>query len=292
MLIAEALLSNTGGIATLIGDPPNVLIGSAADLSFVSFLTHLAPIVLVVWIGALLALRWLFRRDLAVPPTNLEALSKLNARESLHDAATMKRVLIVLGATIVLFFLQGALGLSPSFVALAGAAAALLWIQPNVEETLEGIEWQVLLFFAGLFVVVGGMEHAGVLHNIVTLFHSLSATEPVVFGLIVMWSVAILSAIVDNIPITIAMIPVLLELQATGVNVTPLWWALALGAGLGGNGTIIGSTANVIVVSLSERTRTPITARLWSQRGLPVMGITLLIASVLYVLGFSWLSTR
>jgi len=292
MLIAEALLSDTGGIATLIGDPPNVLIGSAADLSFVSFLTHLAPIVLVVWIGALLTLRWLFRRDLAVPPTNLEALSKLNARESLHDVQTMRRVLIVLGATIVLFFLQGALGLSPSFVALAGAAAALMWIQPNVEETLEGIEWPVLLFFAGLFVVVGGLEHAGVLHNIVMLFHSLSETEPVVFGLIVMWSVAILSAIVDNIPITIAMIPVFLELQVSGVNVTPLWWALALGAGLGGNGTIIGSTANVVVVSISERTRTPITARLWSQRGLPVMGVTLLIASTLYVLAFSLLSTR
>ncbi len=292
MLIAEALLSNTGGIATLIGDPPNVLIGSAADLSFVSFLTHLAPIVFVIWLAAVLLMRWLFRAELAVQSTNLQALNKLNARESLHDPATLRRVLIVLVGTLVLFFVQGALRLSPAFVALAGAAAALVRVQPDIEELLKGVEWSVLLFFAALFVAVGGLEAAGVLHGISSLLQSLSAAEPAVVGLIVIWGVALLSAIVDNIPITIAMIPVILELQATGVNVTPLWWALALGAGLGGNGTIIGSTANVIVVSISERTRTPITSQMWMKRGLPVMVVTLVVASLLYVAAFSWMSTR
>ena len=291
MLIAEALLSDTGGIATLIGDPPNVLIGSAANLSFLSFLTHLAPIVLIVWLAALLLMRWLFRVDLAVRPTNLEALGKLSARDSLHDPQTMRRVLIVLAGTIALFFVQGALGLSPAFVALLGAAAALVWVQPQVDEMLKGIEWSVLLFFASLFVAVGGLEAAGVLHGISTALHSFSTSGPVLLGLIIIWSVAILSAIVDNIPITIAMIPVILELGTTGVNVTPLWWALALGAGLGGNGTIIGSTANVVVVAVSERTRTPITARLWMRRGLPVMLVTLVVASVLYVVAFGWMGT-
>jgi len=292
MLIAEALLSNTGGIATLIGDPPNVLIGSAAGLSFVSFLTHLAPIVFVVWLFALFLLRWLFREDLAVQPRNLSVLDKLNARESLDDVTTLRRVLFVLSGTIALFFVQGVLGLTPAFVAMAGAAAALVWIQPDMEKTLEGIEWSVLLFFIGLFILVGGLEHAGVLQGIADLLRSLTSAEPVLVGLSVMWGVAVLSAIVDNIPITIAMIPIFLELEATGVNVTPFWWALALGAGLGGNGTIIGSTANVVVVSISERTRTPITARFWLKRGLPVMLLTLAVASVLYVIAFPLLNTR
>ena len=291
MLIAEGLLSNTGGIATLIGDPPNVLIGSAADLSFMSFLTHMAPIVLVVWIAAVLLMRWLFRADLAVRPTNLHVLRQLNAREALHDPVNLRRVLFVLAGTLALFFVQGALGISPAFVALAGAAAALAWVQPDIEEMLKGIEWSVLLFFAALFVVVGGLDAAGVLHGFAGALKSLSAAEPALLGLIVIWGVALISAIIDNIPITIAMIPVILDLAATGVNVTPLWWALALGAGLGGNGTIIGSTANVIVVSVSERTRTPITARLWMKRGLPVMLVTLVVASVLYVVAFDWMST-
>jgi len=291
MLIAEALLSDTGGIATLIGDPPNVLIGSASGLSFLSFLTHLGPIVLVTWLAALLLMRRLFRVELSVRPTNLEALDKLNAHESLHDTRNLRRVLIVLAGTLALFFVQGALQLSPAFVALAGAAAALVWIQPDVDEVLKSIEWGVLLFFAALFVAVGGLEAAGVLHGISSALQSFSATDMALVGVIIMWGVAFLSAIVDNIPITIAMIPVILELGATGVNVTPLWWALALGAGLGGNGTIIGSTANVVVVSVSERTRTPITARLWMRRGLPVMLVTLVVASLLYVLAFGWMST-
>jgi Na+/H+ antiporter NhaD/arsenite permease-like protein len=237
-------------------------------------------------------MRWLFRVDLATRPTNLQALSRLNAREALHDHVTLRRTLIVLAGTLALFFVQGALGLSPAFVALAGAATALVWVQPDVDEMLKGIEWSVLLFFAALFVVVGGLEAAEVLHGISIAFRSLSATEPVLLGVIVIWGVALFSAIVDNIPITIAMIPILMDLGATGVNVTALWWALALGAGLGGNGTIIGSTANVIVVSVSERTRTPITARLWMRRGMPVMLVTLVVATTLYVLAFSWMSTR
>jgi Na+/H+ antiporter NhaD/arsenite permease-like protein len=188
--------------------------------------------------------------------------------------------------------IAGALHLSPAFIALLGAAIALLWIQPDIDEMLKGIEWSVLLFFAALFVVVGGLQAAGVLHGIAGALRSLSITEPLLLGLIVMWSVALISAIVDNIPITIAMIPVLLDLGYSGINVTPLWWALALGAGLGGNGTIIGSTANVIVVSVSERTHTPITARLWSRRGFPVMLITLVVATILYTIAYGWMSTR
>jgi Na+/H+ antiporter NhaD/arsenite permease-like protein len=292
LLIAEALLSNIGGMATLIGDPPNVLIGSAAELDFVSFLTHLGPIVVVLWLAAVLLMRWLFRRDLVARSIDRRALRRLDAREALQDTRNLRRILSVLAGTLTLFFLQGALHLSPAFIALLGAAVALLWIQPDIDEMLKGIEWSVLLFFAALFVVVGGLQAAGVLHGIASALRSLSVADPLVLGLIVMWSVALISAVVDNIPITIAMIPILVDLGSSDINVTPLWWALALGAGLGGNGTIIGSTANVIVVSVSERTRAPITARLWNRRGFPVMLITLVVATILYTIAYGWMSTR
>jgi Na+/H+ antiporter NhaD/arsenite permease-like protein len=285
-LLAEALLSDTGGVATLVGDPPNVLIGSAAGFSFNDFIIYALPIVLVAWLTALFLIRYLFRKELVIKPRHMKAIMKLDPLEVFEDRRTAWKVVIVLGAAILLFFLSHALHISPAFVALAAAAAALLWIRPDVKRTLEQIEWSVLLFFGALFVMVGGLEAAGVFERLVTLLKGAAAIPPVLFGVIIIWVVAGLSAVVDNIPITIAMIPVIQGLGAAGMNITPLWWALAFGAGFGGNGTIIGSTANIVVASLSEKTRTPITANLWNKRGLPVMLVTCAIATILYVLIF------
>lgn len=283
-LMAEALLSDTGGVSTLVGDPPNVLIGSAAGFSFIDFLTHSLPIVLVAWLAALWLLSYLFRRELAVRPPNADAVLQLNPRESLDDPKTARRVLVVLAGAIVLFFLEEALEISPAFIALCAAATALVWVRPDINEVLRRIEWGVLVFFAALFVMVGGLEASGVLGGVVTLLDKMHAVPPVLLGVILIWFSACLSAFVDNVPITIALIPVLQGLEANGVNVQPLWWALVFGAGFGGNGTIIGSTANIVVASISERTRTPITSKLWNKRGLPVMLLTCTIASVLYAL--------
>jgi Na+/H+ antiporter NhaD/arsenite permease-like protein len=286
-LVTEALLSNTGGVATLVGDPPNVLIGSAAGLSFTDFLVYSLPIVLVAWAGALFLLRYLFRRELAQPPRSAEAVMQLNPAETLNHPGIARRVLIVLAAAILLFFVHHVLHIAPSLVALGAAAVALLWIQPDINEVLKRIEWSVLIFFAALFVMVGGLESAGVLEAIVSLFRGASRLQPVLFGVLLIWIVAALSAVVDNVPITIALIPVIRGLGETGMDTTPLWWALAFGAGFGGNGTIIGSTANIIVATLSEKTRTPITSKLWIQRGLPVMIVTCVVASVLYAIFYS-----
>jgi Na+/H+ antiporter NhaD/arsenite permease-like protein len=283
-LIAEALLSNTGGVATLVGDPPNVLIGSAAGLSFTDFLIYSLPIVVVVWISALLLLRFLFRDDLAKQPDNAQAVMSLNPAESLDDPKTARKVLIVLGIAILLFFVHHTFHISPSFIAAGAAAVALIWVQPDIQETFKKVEWSVLIFFSSLFVMVGGLEASGVLEAIVGLLEGLSGIPPLWFGVSLIWIVAILSAVVDNVPITIALIPVIHGLGAAGMDITPLWWALAFGAGFGGNGTIIGSTANIIVASLSEKTRTPITSAIWNRRGLPVMLVTCAIASVLYII--------
>lgn len=281
-LVTEALLSNTGGVATLVGDPPNVLIGSAAGLSFTDFLIYSLPIVMLAWAGALFLLQYLFKTELSTPPRSAEAVMELNARESLNQPQTARRILIVLIGAILFFFLHHTLHVSPSLVALGAAAIALLWVQPDINEVLKKVEWSVLIFFAALFVMVGGLEAAGVLESIVTLFEGASSVRPILFGILLIWIVAALSAVVDNVPITIALIPVIRGLGETGMDIAPLWWALAFGAGFGGNGTIIGSTANIIVATLSEKTRSPITSKLWIRRGLPVMLLTCLIASIMY----------
>jgi len=287
-LMTEAMLSNTGGVATLVGDPPNIIIGSAAGLSFNDFLVNSLPIVLVVWIVALFLLRFLLRSELAGKPKDMKAILKLSPADALDDPKTARKVLLVLGLAIVLFFIAHFLHISPAYVALSAAGLALIWVRPNMKETLEKIEWSVLIFFAALFVMVGGLESAGVLESLVHLLAKASSIPPVLFGLIIIWVVAILSAVVDNIPITIAMVPVINGLGAAGMDIGPLWWALAFGAGFGGNGSIIGSTANIVVVSLSEKTRTPITSAIWLKRGLPVMLTTCLVASLLYALAFNY----
>lgn len=283
-LMAEALLSDTGGVSTLVGDPPNMLIASAAGFTFSDFLTHSLPVVLVAWLAALWLIRFLFRKELSVTPPNADVVLSLDPKETLEDRLTAIKVLWVLAGAILFFFMEEHLGISPAFVALSAATAGLVWIRPNINELLKRVEWGVLVFFGALFVMVGGLEASGALDKVVTLFEKLDSIPVVALGVILLWFTAGLSAFVDNVPITIAMIPVLQGLAARGVNVQPLWWALAFGAGFGGNGTIIGSTANIVVASVSERTRTPITSRLWNKRGLPVMVLTCTIASILFVI--------
>jgi Na+/H+ antiporter NhaD/arsenite permease-like protein len=240
LLIALALLSDTGGAGTLIGDPPNVLIGSAAGLSFNDFLVNSLPVVIVAWLVVLGLLLFLFRKELRQPATGADTIRKLEPAKALNDPATARKVIIVLAGTTLALFLQELLDLSPSFIALAAASIALVWVRPNPQELFERIEWSVLIFFIALFVMVGGLEASGVLDKIAEAMSSAEYLSPLLLGIIFIWVVAILSAIVDNIPITIALIPVILHLGTSGINTAPLWWALVFGAGFGGNGTIIG----------------------------------------------------
>lgn len=284
MLMTEALLSDTGGVATLVGDPPNVLVASAAGLTFSDFLTHSLPVVVIIWLLALALLRFLFRAELAQEPEDVQAILKMNPRQAFEDPRTARKVLVVLAGALILFFFEEAVGISPALVALGASAVALVWLRPDVQATLRRVEWSVLIFFAGLFVMVGGLETAGVFRVLTGFLANLKDIQPVWLGVILIWIVALLSAVVDNVPITIAMIPVIEGLGSAGLNIHSLWWALIFGAGLGGNATIIGSTANIVVASLSERTRTPITSTLWNKRGLPVMLATCAAASILFIL--------
>ena len=286
LLIANALLSNTGGVGTLVGDPPNIIIGSAAGFSFNDFLTHTLPVAIAAWFVVLLTLRVVFRKELAVRPHNIDALMDMHAGEALHDRGSLRRILIVFTAVILTFFLHNALHLSPAFVALAGASAALLWVRPPIDKILEAVEWSVLLFFASLFIAVGGLEAAGILEAVGESVIGLAQENLLVASIVILWVGAIASAIIDNIPFTIALVPVIQRLGQLGINASPLWWALAFGAGFGGNGTPIGSTANVVTITVSERTDNPITTKIWLRSGLIAMLATTAVASGLFVLFF------
>lgn len=293
LLISQAIFSNTGGMATLVGDPPNILLGAAAELSFNDFLIHLGPIALVLLGVTYGVLRYLFRHQIRarIPETQPHhTLAGLNAREALTDSQGARRVLVVLAGVVVLFMLERPLHITPAFAALSGAGIALAWTQLGVHEILREVEWDVLLFFTGLFVMVGGLEAAGVLDRVAESLLTLQDISPVVLGLIIMWAMVVLSALIDNVPVTIAVIPIILNLGMQGIDIRPLWWAIALGAGLGGNATPIGSTANVVVISVSERTDRPITDREWLSTGIPVALVASLAASALYVLLFDFLS--
>ncbi len=292
ILIAEALLSNTGGVATLVGDPPNVMIGSAADFSFIDFLTHIAPAVIICWGAVLGTLRLVFHKELAKKPEHIDAILGWDEKSALKDTGTCIKLLGILGLVILLFFFHHLLHIPPSFVSLIGASLALLVVNPNKDpqQYLTSVEWSVLVFFGSLFVLVGGLEHVGVLDAIATLITDQALQRPVMTAILLLWFAALASALVDNIPFTVAMIPVITHLEQLGVNANILWWALALGVGFGGNGSPIGSTANVVVVTKSEQTDDPIRFGQWFKSGTLAMIVACAVASVYIFIFQGWLS--
>ena len=281
-LLAQVMASNIGGAATLIGDPPNILIGSAAGLSFSDFVLNLTPAVLLALPLVLGFFYVAFRRELAAGEDAEETIGKLNARGAIRDAVLLRKSLIVLGVVILGFFLHGALHLEAATIALFGAAVLMLYARSDVEEVLREVEWPTLLFFVGLFVLVGGLEVTGFVGRIAEFLTGVGGS-PAVTALLVMWGSALASGIVDNIPFTATMIPVIQEFaQTEGLSeaeVRSLWWALAIGADFGGNFTLIGASANVVVAGMSERAGKKISFLKFMAYGIPVTLLSLVVAT-------------
>jgi len=287
LLIAEAILSNVGGTATLVGDPPNIMIGSAAGFSFNAFLTHSLPVVIVVWFVTLAVLRVVYKKEIAEKPQNIDQLMKMNEKDAIEDPKTLKIILGVLVLVVLLFFVHHTLHIQPAMVALIGAALALILVSPtkDPQKVLEKLELSVLVFFASLFVLVGGLENSGVLEKFAEILTNGAESNIVMTAILVLWASALLSALVDNIPFTVAMIPVIAALGASGVDVNLLWWALVFGVGFGGNATPIGSSAGVIVTSKSQQTDTPISFIEWVRVG-GVVAVTGLLVTTGLILMF------
>lgn len=291
-LLAAALLSDTGGVATLVGDPPNLMIGSAANISFNTFIIHMGPPVLVAWLAVLVALKFLFKEELAQEPKPWQEIEEI----PITNKRLWYSALVILGIMTVLFTQHGAIHWEPWMVSAFGLT--LLFFASRhieVDETLEQVEMSLLLFFISLFILIGGVEHSHFLEYLGVQILPLVTEDLLLASIALMWVAAVLSAAIDNIPFTAAMIPIILGLETQGINVSPLWWSLAIGVGMGGNGTHIGSTANVYIVTISERlareTGNPamaITPGMWMKKGLPIMFLTLILSSIMFYVFFDW----
>ncbi len=277
LVIIEVIASNIGGTATLIGDPPNIIIAGATGLSFNEFIVNLAPIVVVTFAVVVTGLYRYYRPRLQIADENRRQVNALDARRSIEDPAELRRSGTVLVLTILGFFAHQPLHIEPATVALAGASVALLITRIDLEQALSNIEWPTLFFFVGLFVMVGSLEATGAIDEVATGVENLTGGDRTAELLGITWIAAVGSAVVDNIPFTTAMIPVVEQLG--GGEDDAYWWALSLGACFGGNATIIAAAANVAAAGLTERAGTPIGFLNFMRIGIPVTIVSIALAS-------------
>ena len=285
LVVIEIIASNIGGTATLIGDPPNILIAGATELSFLDFIVNLAPIALFTLVLVIGILYLVFRRKLQIAPEARERVMELDARRSIEDPEELKRTLPILVGTILVFFVHRQLGIEPATVALAGATVMLLVTRQSVEEALRGIEWPTLFFFIGLFVMVGALEETGAIEEIAEGIATVTDGNRTAELLGIAWVSAIGSGVVDNIPFTATMIPVVEQLKGLDGD-NAYWWSLALGACFGGNATIIAAAANVAASGMAERAGQRIGFLYFLKIGLPVVIISMVLATAYIALRY------
>jgi Na+/H+ antiporter NhaD/arsenite permease-like protein len=281
-LVAEVFASNIGGAATLIGDPPNIIIGSRAGLTFNDFLVHMTPIVALEVAVFAAILPWLFRGSFTADPGRVADVMALNEREAIHDTALLVKCAVVLGAVFTAFIAHSALHVAPSVVALLGAGVLVLISRARPREYLDSVEWETLLFFAGLFVMVGALVHTGVIGDLARLATDATGGNALLAVLLILFVSALLSGVVDNIPYVATMSPLVLELAGSidnPVHAEALWWSLALGADFGGNLTAIGASANVVVLGIAARAGTPISFWEFTRKGAVVTVVTVVLAA-------------
>src|SRR5918999_374450 len=286
LILIEIITSNIGGTATLIGDPPNILIAGATGLSFGEFVVNLAPIAIIAFTVVTGLLYLWFRPQLQIAPAARKRVLALDARKSIEDPDELKRALPVLIGTILIFFVHKPLHLEPATVALLGATVLLLVSTQSVEAALSGIEWSTLFFFIGLFVMVGALEETGAIGEIADGVAALTGGDRTAELLGITWISAIASGVVDNIPFTATMIPVVEQLQAGDGGDDAYWWALALGACFGGNFTLVAAAANVAAAGMAERSGRPIRFVEFLRVGVPATLLSLVLATAYIVLRY------
>jgi Na+/H+ antiporter NhaD/arsenite permease-like protein len=280
-LISEILMSNIGGTATMIGDPPNIMIGSAVPtLTFMDFITNLAPIILIIIVVTILMLMFIYRKDFKTSDETRTRIMNLNEKEEITDKKLMIKSLSIMGLTIIGFFFHQIVKVDSATIALAGAFVLLLLSgESYLEGALSKVEWTTIFFFIGLFVLVSGLVETGVIAKIASYAIQLTGGNMTSSSFLILWLSAIASAFIDNIPFVATMIPLIQQMGELGIHhLEPLWWALSLGACLGGNGTLIGASANLVVAGLAGKEGYKISFVKYLFIGFPIMLITILIS--------------
>jgi Na+/H+ antiporter NhaD/arsenite permease-like protein len=286
IIVIEVIASNLGGTATLIGDPPNIMIGGHTGLSFNAFIANLAPIAWLCMLVVTAALYWTQRRKLRVPKAIRRRVHDLDAGAELKDRDELKRLAPVFAAIVLAFFIHRPLGLEPATVALAGASVMLAFSRQRLEDTLRGIDWPTLFFFLGLFVMVGALEHGGAIHSLSQALIDATGGNRTAELLGIAWISALVGGVVDNIPLTAAMIPVVEEISA-GTGDASYWWALAIGACYGGNLTLVAAAANVAAAGMAARAGSPIGFMYFLRLGVPATLLSMTIATAYILLRYA-----
>ena len=285
VIMTESMFSNLGGVATLIGDPPNIMISSAAQFTFNEFLLRLLPVTLCVILLSLFLMRFLLRKWIETNPKNIERIMQMDENEAIKDPVTLKKTLVIMLLTVVLLSLHELVGLMPATVALISAGIALFINKSDIQVMLERVEWPTLMFFGALFIMVGTLAHTGFLKSVADGIVSVSHGNMMYAALLILWVAAITSGFMDNIPFTVAMLPIISEIIAvTGEEANILWWVLAIGVGYGGLATPIGSTPGVVSSGLCERKGEPIKFFDWMKLGVPIMLVSIGFVSLLVIL--------
>ena len=285
--MTQILAANIGGTATLIGDPPNIMIGSAAGLSFNDFILSTGPAVLLVMLATVACFYFIYGRKLQVTQEAREIILGLDETKTIEDRPLLIKSVVMIVLVVLGFVFHAQLHLESCTIALTAAAIMLLIGRQDLEETVAGVEWTTILFFTGLFVVVGGLQETGVIQLLADWLMSATHGSLALTLVIILWFSALISAFLDNIPFVATLIPLILAMGNSGMDIAPLWWAVSLGACLGGNGTLIGASANVVLSGISTRHGYPITFASYLKVGFPLMLVSILISTAYLLLRYT-----
>lgn len=286
-LMTQILASNAGGTATLIGDPPNIMIGSAANLSFMDFLKNTGIAVVLVIIFMIVMMRFVYKKEIEVEGLDTSKIMNLDPDKSITDKPLLIKGVVVIVLVILGFIFHDQIGMETSVIALTAAAVMLIIGGVNVDNAIQDVEWTTIAFFMALFVVVGGLTETGVIKQVAAVIIERTAGHPVMMMLILLWASALLSSFLNNIPFIATLIPLVLALKADGMDAEPLWWAISLGACLGGNGTMIGASANVVLSDISTKHGYPITFKSYLRVGMPFMLGSVFISMVFLLVKYA-----
>lgn len=270
-LITEIIASNIGGTSTLIGDPPNIMIGSAAGLGFSDFVVNLFPIVVIILAATLAILYFIYRKVLVVDPEKQNAIMTLDPKKSINDYPLLYKSVGIIFLILLGFIFHERIGISSSVVALSGATLMLIISGEDPEEIFSSVEWLTIAFFSALFVIVGGLEEVGIIEALASYLIDATSGQPVLMIVVILWLSAIVSSFLDNIPFVATLIPLIITMGESGINISPLWWAVSLGACLGGNGTLIGASANIVLANIGARNGHKISFGHYFKFGFPLM---------------------
>ena len=286
-IISQIMASNIGGTATLIGDPPNIMIGSAANLGFVDFILNTGFAIVFVVIAVLICFYFIYGKKLFVTNEAIEKIMKLDEKKAIKNRRLMHESIIVVIIVAACFVFHDQLGVESATIAIAAACVMLLIGKQDPEEIILSVEWPTILFFIGLFIVVGGIKKVGIITMLANGLIAVTGGNVMLTMLIILWVSAIVSSFLDNIPFVATLIPLILSMQSHGMDVTPIWWALSLGACLGGNGTLIGASANVVLSGISKNNGHPITFGQYFKIGFPMMILSIAVCTVFLLIRFA-----